>query len=98
MGNCFFISGDRIGTENNGVLRLDRTRMYKIQNNHGETDLYHHIDEIERESERFRQDALIDEFLTAELALCRMVQRINWTLIEELHFDMEIDMELVKEE
>ena len=39
-----------------------RTRMYKIQNNHGETDLYHHIDEIERESERFRQDALIDEF------------------------------------
>ncbi|MFR2620638.1 MAG: hypothetical protein ACLTBD_08730 [Clostridia bacterium] len=50
------------------------------------------------ESERFRQDALIDEFLTAELALCRMVQRINWTLIEELHFDMEIDMELVKEE
>ena len=42
-----------------------RTRMYKIQNNHGETDLYHHIDEIERESERFRQDALIDEFLTA---------------------------------
>jgi len=27
-----------------------------------------------------------------------MVQRINWTLIEELHFDMEIDMELVKEE
>ena len=66
-----------------------RTRMYKIQNNHGET---------ERESERFRQDALIDEFLTAELALCRMVQRINWTLIEELHFDMEIDMELVKEE
>ena len=45
-----------------------RTRMYKIQNNHGETDLYHHIDEIERESERFRQDALIDEFLTAELA------------------------------
>lgn len=75
-----------------------RTRMYKIQNNHGETDLYHHIDEIERESERFRQDALIDEFLTAELALCRMVQRINWTLIEELHFDMEIDMELVKEE
>lgn len=75
-----------------------RTRMYKIQNNHGETDLYHHIDEIERKSERFRQDALIDEFLTAELALCRMVQRINWTLIEELHFDMEIDMELVKEE
>ena len=75
-----------------------RTRMYKIQNNHGETDLYHHIDEIERESERFRQDALIDEFLTAELALCRMVQRINWTLIVELHFDMEIDMELVKEE
>ena len=23
--------------------------MYKMQNNHGETDLYHHIDEIERE-------------------------------------------------
>lgn len=71
-----------------------RTKMYEIQNHYGETDLYHHIDEIERESEKFRQDALIDEFLTAELALCRMVQRINWTLIEELHFDIE----LIKEE
>ena len=51
-----------------------------------------------RESERFRQDALIDEFFNGRARALPHGARINWTLIEELHFDMEIDMELVKEE
>lgn len=75
-----------------------RTRMYKIQNNHVRPIYIIILMKSRGNRNDSRQDALIDEFLTAELALCRMVQRINWTLIEELHFDMEIDMELIKEE
>ncbi len=69
-------------------LNRYRTKIYDIQNGGGE-DLYYRIDRIEQESEQFRADKAIDRFLAAELALCRMVQKINWTLIEELNFDIE---------
>lgn len=70
-------------------LNKYRTKIYDIQNGGGGDDLYYRIDRIEHESEQFRSDSLIDKFLAAELALCRMVQEINWTLIEELNFDIE---------
>lgn len=66
-----------------------RTRIYEIQNSYDRADLYHSIDRIEQESEKFRKDPVVDKFLSTELALCRMVQKINWTLISELDFDME---------
>lgn len=66
-----------------------RTKIYEIQNSYGGADLYHSIDRIEQESEKFRADPIVDRFLAAELALCRIVQKINWTLIEALDFDME---------
>lgn len=71
-----------------------RTKVYEIQNSYGERDLYHSIDRIERESEKFRSDPEVDQFLSGELALCRMIQQVNLTLIDELDFDMEF----VKEE
>lgn len=71
-----------------------RTEIYEIQNSYGSGDLYHTIDRIEQESEEFRSDPEVDQFLSAELALCRMIQYVNLTLIDELDFDMEF----VKEE
>lgn len=70
-------------------LNKYRTKIYDIQNGSGGDALYYSIDRIEHESEQFRADSVIDKFLAAELALCRMVQEINWTLIEELNFDIE---------
>lgn len=71
-----------------------RTKIYEIQNSYGGSDLYNSVDRIEQESEEFRSDPEVDQFLTAELALCRMIQYVNLTLIDELDFDMEF----VKEE
>ncbi|MCI8327381.1 MAG: YlbF family regulator [Lachnospiraceae bacterium] len=70
-------------------LNRYRTKIYDIQNESSPGDLYRRMDEIEAETEKFREDPVIDRFLESELALCRVVQEINWTLIEELNFDIE---------
>ena len=44
---------------------------------------------MERDLAKFRENPIVDEFLTAELALCRMVQNINWKLIGALDFDVD---------
>lgn len=66
-----------------------RAKNFKIQNNAGNEELYRSLDERDIEAREFRKNPLIDEFLTMELALCRMVQRINWKLIGALDFDVD---------
>ena len=35
-----------------------------------------------------RAEPYVNEYLSAELAVCRMVQRINYRLMEEIEFDL----------
>ena len=35
-----------------------------------------------------QQNPLVAEYLAAENAFCRVVQKVNWTLIEELDFEV----------
>lgn len=65
-----------------------RRRNYEIQNSSQADDLFDKIDAFEKEYEKFRENPLVDEFLRAELALCRMMQKIDIFLTEELDFDM----------
>jgi len=65
-----------------------RRRNYEIQNSSQADDLFDKIDAFEKEYEKFRENPLVDEFLRAELALCRMMQEIDIFLTEELDFDM----------
>lgn len=65
-----------------------RRRNYEIQNTSGVDDLFDKIDAFEREYEKFRENPIVDDFLRAELALCRMMQEIDIMLTEELDFDM----------
>lgn len=67
-----------------------RTRICNIQNNYGGGDLYYMVDQLENEAEIFRSDPLIDHFLAAELALCRMIQGISWKVIKDLDFELDI--------
>lgn len=64
-----------------------RAKNYEIQNNSKAEVLYAGIDTIEREAAEFRANPLVEEFLAAELALCRMIQNINWKLIGSLDFN-----------
>lgn len=62
-----------------------RARNYEIQN--GSISDLCKVDQLEREYEEFRENALVEEFLSAELAFCRMMQEINLHITEALHFE-----------
>ncbi len=45
------------------------------------------IDLFEQEYEDFRENPLVDEFLAAELAFCRMMQKANTQITEAVEFE-----------
>lgn len=65
-----------------------RQKNYLLQNSDGNVDLYDATDKMEQEYREFRKNPLVAEYLAAENAICRVVQKINWTLIEELDFEV----------
>lgn len=53
-----------------------------------DVDLYSEMDRLEKEFAPLRAEPYVNEYLSAELAVCRMVQRINYRLMEEIEFDL----------
>lgn len=64
-----------------------RKKNFQIQNS-GNVNLFDEVDQLEKENTELRRKPVVEEYLSAELAFCRVVQRINWTLIEQLDFDL----------
>jgi len=62
-----------------------RTRNLELQTNPGTT--LEQIEHFEQEYARFRDNPLVESFLAAELAFCRMLQNINLRLTEAMHFE-----------
>ena len=62
-----------------------RKRNYELQSNR-DTD-FHKIDQFEKDYEDFRENPLVDDFLDAELAFCRMIQRANMQVTAAIDFD-----------
>lgn len=62
-----------------------RRRNYELQASM-DTD-FHKIDQFERDYEDFRENPLVDDFLAAELAFCRMIQRANLQVTAAIDFD-----------
>lgn len=48
---------------------------------------FERIEQFEKEYSDFRENPLVSEFLAAELALCRMIQQINFNITETLNFE-----------
>lgn len=67
--------------------RIDEFRTRNLALQTGENTTFEQLDCFEREYADFREDPLVDDFLAAELALCRMLQRINRVLIEAIDFE-----------
>ena len=65
-----------------------RKKNYELQNSRGEVDLYEETDRMEQEYREFRKNPMVQEYLSAENSLCKMVQQINWTLIQGLDFEV----------
>ena len=77
--------------DNTGDMRekIDeyRVRNFELQNSVQTEDLLDMLDAFEREYEKFREDPLVEEFLDAELAFCRMMQEIDVKLAEAMDFE-----------
>ena len=77
--------------DNTGDMRekIDeyRVRNFELQNSVQTEDLLDKLDDFEREYEKFREDPLVEEFLDAELAFCRMMQEIDVKLAEAMDFE-----------
>ena len=64
-----------------------RMRNFELQNSVYTEDLLDKMEAFEREYEKFREDPLVEEFLDAELAFCRMMQEIDVKLAEAVDFE-----------
>lgn len=64
-----------------------RKRNFELQNASQVDELFDKMDVFEKEYEKFRENPLVDEFLTAELAFCRMMQEIDVFITNELDFE-----------
>ena len=64
-----------------------RQRNFELQNSEQGDDLFEKIDAFEKEYEKFREEPLVDNFLRAELALCRMMQKVDAMITEKLDFE-----------
>ena len=60
---------------------------YELQSGSQAEELFDKLDAFEKEYEKFRENPLVDDFLRAELAFCRMIQEINSKLMAELDFE-----------
>lgn len=67
-----------------------RRRNYLLQKNKDNIDLFDEIDKLEQEFREFLQEPLVEEYLSAELSVCRLVQRINRKLMEQIKFSYEL--------
>lgn len=66
-----------------------RQRNFEIQNTAQTDELFDKLEDFEREYEKFRESPVVDEFLRAELAFCRMMQEVNVLVMEQLDFDID---------
>lgn len=64
-----------------------RQKNFDLQHEKEGEELYKKMEQFEKEYESFRENPLVDDFLKAELAFCRMMQDINIRLTTELHFE-----------
>lgn len=64
-----------------------RRRNFEIQNTSQKDELFEKMDAFEREYEEFREDPMVDGFLRAELAFCRMMQEITLYITERVDFE-----------
>lgn len=77
----------RMHPEKEQRLHELRKRNYLLQNSREPVDLFAETERLEREYADVYQDPLLQEFLSAEVAVCRIVQQVNRAMIDSLDFE-----------
>ena len=66
-----------------------RQRNFDLQNEYDSEDLFDRMEAFEQEYMKFRENPLVEDFLRAELAFCRMMQEVNILITAEIDFEYE---------
>ena len=64
-----------------------RRKNYQLQKNTSGDELLEKTEALNQEYAIMRSNPLVEDFLDAELAFCRMMQEVNILLTNELNFD-----------
>lgn len=70
-------------------LNQFRRKNYELQNEKSGSDWYEVVDDFEKQNEEFRKNPLVEEFLSNELELCRMIQRINQSIVDVVQLEIQ---------
>ena len=65
-----------------------RAKNYRIQSQCSSDQLFEVVEQMGKESAALRRLPLVNAYLDAELALCRMIQRIYMELTDGIDFDI----------
>lgn len=68
-------------------MQVDEYRARNLALQTNETTTFEQIDRFEREYTGLRDIPMVEDFLSAELAFCRLLQDINLRLTEAMHFE-----------
>ncbi|MFR3768350.1 MAG: YlbF family regulator [Blautia sp.] len=69
-------------------VRQFRADNFRLQNEEDRSNMFHLAEVLSRESEELRRIPQVNAYLDAELALCRMMQRICRILTEGIEMDI----------
>ena len=66
-----------------------RRRNYEIQTSAYQDNMFDEAERFQKESEHLRDIPMVHDFLAAELALCRMIQKVTTTIVEAVSEDFD---------
>jgi len=69
-------------------IHVFRKKNYELQNTVGNWDLFEQVDRLDSEYADFLKQPLVDEYITAEVAFCRVIQNVNWSIIRNIDFEV----------
>lgn len=67
--------------------QIDNFRAKNLELQTDENTTMDQLDSFERQYAELRTNPIVDDFLAAELAFCRMMQDINMRLTDAMHFE-----------
>lgn len=71
-----------------------RKKSYEIQKQKNSNHIFDEMVHLQDEYASLRRNPMVEEYLTSELAVCRVFQNINWKIIRDLNFQIGFEDEM----
>lgn len=85
--HAYMVQLERVKAQPGLKAQIDEYRVRNLELQANGRTTFEELDNFEREYAGFRDNPVVEDFLAAELAFCRMMQEINLRLTEAVHFE-----------